>query len=173
MRRPITLLGLALALAACGDRDDPSTRELPAIQLPGTAVPYQAFPVGSTPSGVEWNSGFEAPVRLVIRDDAAWAEAWATLVKNYGEKLDRPAVDFSKDMLVLVGLGARPNTGYGVTIPSITDQGSGLAVAVLERRPGRDCVVGPAMTFVVVAVRLAQDARPVTFVEYGYDHTCG
>jgi len=168
MRRPITLLALGLALAACGDgRSGP-----PTIELPGTAVAYESFPLDWYPTGATWNPAWDLPVRAAVRSREDWDAAWATITGGQGVAPELPAIDFSSEMLLVVSLGMRPNGGYRLTVPAVSDPGDGLVAAVYEVRPGQGCFSTQALIFPAVGVRLARDARPVTFREYAYTEDC-
>src|SRR5437764_12715579 len=63
-------------------------------------------------------SGFTEPAELVLRDEAALANAWRTL-NNGVPGNPAPTVDFSKKMVVLLALGQRNTGGYAVRFDSM------------------------------------------------------
>ena len=90
----------------------------------------------------EWtNTGISESRRLVIRDANAWAGFWAEL--GVGE---RPAVDFTKDLVLVVAAGQRSTGGYGIEIERVTQTGGALTVEVQETSPGPNCVTTSALT---------------------------
>jgi hypothetical protein len=90
----------------------------------------------------EWtNTGISESRRLVIRDANAWAGFWAEL--GVGE---RPAVDFTKDLVLAVAAGQRSTGGYEIEIERVTQTGGALAVEVQETSPGPNCVTTSALT---------------------------
>jgi hypothetical protein len=91
-------------------------------------------------------SGFEDPVRTLITDDVAWAEAWATLHEGVTPQPPLPAIDFEGSVLVLAGMGMRPTGGYRVTIESVRAHEGVLYVTVRERSPGPTCGTYQALT---------------------------
>src|SRR5215208_5632559 len=128
MIRMHALSAILLALVlACGGQT-PAPREAPAV---GTAQPGEATQQ-SNPPGTEYpgKPGPDRPeqpsspslpfetvaqasvpgggggqVRQVIRDEAAWREAWAALgARQSSGASDPPAVDFTKDMVILAAM---------------------------------------------------------------------
>jgi hypothetical protein len=61
-------------------------------------------------------------------------------------------------------MGARPSTGFVVTIDDVPVHAGTFHVRVTERSPGRGCVVGHAITSPVHAVRPPREATSAQFV---------
>src|SRR3954468_7360824 len=80
----------------------------------------------------QWSrTGIGESRRLVIRDANAWAEFWSELGTG-----DRPAVDFTHNVVVAVAAGQRPSGGYEIAIDRIREAGGELTVDVVETAPG-------------------------------------
>jgi hypothetical protein len=98
---------------------------------------------------------FDAAVRLVVRDDAAWAEVWAP----------RPPVDFAKEMVLVASLGMRRTGGFAATIARADLAGGVLRVEVVEKRPGAGCMTTQSLTYPVALARVARHDGAVEFAD--------
>jgi hypothetical protein len=147
-----------MLLAACG----------------GTSAGASGALVGapaSPPTGRSYNAcGFKTVERTVIRSEAGWREAWAKLCES--PPAAAPAVDFSRDMLLVAALGQRPTGGYAVQIASANVAGGVLRVEVVETRPGIGCMTTQALTYPVAVARVPRHDGEVEFVERVDVHTC-
>jgi hypothetical protein len=111
----------------------------------------------------ENHSGLRSPLRAVLQDSAAFRELWdrATI----GHRL-LPAVDFTREMVVVAAMGARSSTRQSIHIQSVRAEGTALQVRVLLVPLGSGCVAGDMETYPVDIVRAPrEDRRVVTFVE--------
>lgn len=108
-------------------------------------------------------TGYEDPVRTVITDEEAWAEAWQILHAAVSPTPQRPDVDFDASVLVLAAMGERPSTGYSVNIEDIQHHDGVLYVSLLERSPGASCITGAALT---APAHVVQVPRAGTAVEF-------
>jgi hypothetical protein len=79
--------------------------------------------------------------RLVIRDANAWAQFWAELGVG-----DRPAVDFSKDVVIAAAAGQRSSGGYEIMVDRVTQQNGELTAEVVETVPGPNCMTTGSLT---------------------------
>lgn len=110
------------------------------------------------------NSGYETPATLVIRDSSAWAAAWNTIQMGVEPQPALPAVDFAKEMLVLVAIGQQPNGGHGVVITSSTYDSAGAVVVRAEHNaPGDNCMTSMALVQPVDLARVPQSDAAVRF----------
>jgi hypothetical protein len=99
--------------------------------------------------------------RLIIRDANAWADFWSEL--GVGE---RPAVDFTRDVVVAVAAGQRPSGGYEIAVEQVRQVNGELAVEVVETTPGPNCMTTASLTQPVdVIVVPALTATSWSFVE--------
>ena len=81
--------------------------------------------------------------RVLIRTETEWATLW----KQHAPDHPRPAVDFSKEMVVAVFMGSRPNAGFSTTITSATAGNGALIVRYKETMPGPSSVSAQILTF--------------------------
>jgi hypothetical protein len=97
------------------------------------------------------NSSMDDKRQAVVRTDAEWSRVWTL---HAGEKT-RPAVDFSKDMVLALFLGTRPTAGFTTEIVGVREEAGGtLIVSYKETRPAPGDVAAQILTspFHIVAV---------------------
>lgn len=96
-------------------------------------------------------SGFE--VRLV-REELEWRDVWARIAGRQLEPPAAPEVDFARTTLVLLALGERPSTGYGLELRALERRGASLFVHARETRPAPDSMQAQVLTspYLVLAV---------------------
>jgi protease stability complex PrcB-like protein len=107
----------------------------------------------------------EEALRLVVRDDAAWAAAWARLHRGDAAAPPRPAIDFAKEMVLVAALGMRRTGGFVATISRAELAGGVMRVEVLERQPGAGCMTTQALTYPVALARVARHDGEVEFTD--------
>jgi PrcB C-terminal len=99
--------------------------------------------------------------RLVIRDANAWANFWSELGVG-----DRPAVDFTRDIVLAVTAGQRPTGGYEIAVDRVRQANGELTVEVVETTPGPNCITTASLTQPVdIIVVPAVTARSWSFIE--------
>jgi hypothetical protein len=155
--RTTRLIPLMLAaLAACAESP---AGGLPLVDLPGQAV--AVTPVGERyPS---YYSGFEQSARIVVEDAEEWAQVWSRLWNNQHPVPPLPAVDFSREVVVVAAMGTRPNGGYSIRVQAAAVHEGSLTVRVVETSPGSRCVTTQAITTPTDVVRVARSGLPVRF----------
>jgi hypothetical protein len=168
-----TNLGTAVSIAASAMLFGCAT----VTSIPDDAVPLvtdaaraAAFEQATSP--YRHNSGFLQRERRVIRTGTDWQAAWQTLVKNSEPKPAAPAVDFTRDMVVLAAMGTRSSGGYSIQLRAFE---SSLAVfaEVVETSPGPTCMVTAALTQPVTLLLVPARAGDVKFIERSETRSCG
>ena len=125
------------------------------------------------PYSFSFNSGWDSPTRTVIRDQAAWEEAWARTHQGHTPVAPAPVIDFSKEMVILVATGVKPSGGYSIVIERAAEVAAdGIAVTVRSTSPGAQCYVTAALTQPVDIARVARRDGPVHFVERAEERDC-
>jgi hypothetical protein len=111
----------------------------------------------------QWtNTGISESRRLVIRDANTWARFWSEL--GVGE---RPAIDFSRNLVVAVAAGQRSSGGYEIAVRRVSQANGDLTIEVEETTPGPNCMTTSALTQPVDVVALpAVGARSWSFIEH-------
>jgi hypothetical protein len=128
---------------------------------PGAALPIRR--IG------QWTaSGLDSPVRKVIRDDSTYAQFWQALGAG-----QRPAVDFSRDVVIAVAAGQRPTGGHAIAVERVARAGKSMTVDVVETVPGPGCWTTQQITPpVVVVVVAAADAPTWSFSDRTRSQEC-
>ena len=103
----------------------------------------------------EWShTGIREARRMVIQEANTWAEFWSEL--GVGE---RPAVDFTRDIVIAVAAGERPGGGYEIAVNQVTQTNGELRVEVRETSPGPNCLSTSPLTQPVDVV-VVQGVKP-------------
>jgi hypothetical protein len=169
-RRAIALGGAyGLAVAVPLERAEPARRP----QVPDT-LPHLLDTVAGGILRV--NGGLRTRTRLVVRDSVTWDSLWTRIAANVvfrteGDSMrpvrfPLPAVDFSRDMVIVVSQGPMPSLQYGTRIERVRVAGRELRVDVCNWHPGRDAVQFWEVPYPVDIVRIARSALPVRFVDH-------
>ncbi len=112
------------------------------------AILQTAVPMRSIDQGL--NSDVDAARQVTIRTADEWSKLWT---QHAGER-KRPAVDFSKDVVVAVFMGTRPSAAFSIEIVGTRVDGATLVVTYKETRPAPGGVAAQILTspFHIVAV---------------------
>jgi hypothetical protein len=161
----------------------PAPAPTPTSQAPAPASAADPNAAGYAPSGYApyggqliqirrigqySTSGITTPARLVIRDDSSYASFWTSLGAGA-----RPAVDFSRDIVIVAAAGQRATGGNAIAVERVSRTGDGLAVEVVETNPGPGCMTTQALTQPVdVIVVAAADARTWSFSDQTRAQPC-
>jgi hypothetical protein len=117
------------------------------------------------PIADESTSGLGVPLREVVRDEARWALLWEQVYAAVTPRPPRPAVDFSRQMLIAVAAGTRPTGGFDIAVQAVSGRGNALQVEVLESCPAPGAMVSAGLTQPVMIVRLDAVALAPAFKE--------
>jgi len=111
-------------------------------------------------------SGFDTARREAIRSTAEWNFAWQELHSGISPGPPIPAIDFGREMVVLVAAGRRNNGCYGIEVTEITRREDGrVEIEVVESVPGPSCVCTEAITTPVHVIRTQRAWGAVSFRE--------
>jgi hypothetical protein len=88
-------------------------------------------------------SNIEDAKQVVVRTEAEWTRLW----QQHAPDRPRPAVDFSKETVIGVFMGSRPNAGFSTAIVSATEGGGALIVRYTDTRPARGALTAQILTF--------------------------
>jgi hypothetical protein len=122
------LLMTAVSSASCsgeGAKPVPPGNQAPPLEL--ETLVQQSIP----------GQGGET-VREVVRDQAAWAAMWAKLREGSALPETPPAVDFTKDMVIVAAMQTQSCVSR-VTVRSAAESGGELVIGILEAPPAPNC----------------------------------
>jgi len=131
--------------------------------------------LGPQRSGPRWSltdgSGLKERLRTVIRTREAWVEMWKRIYNaNPDEAMALlPEVDFSREMLIVAALGARPTGGYGIIVDSACEREKELQIVVRSLSRVKCGAVTQSLTQPLDIVRLPKSKLPVVFCEIEED----
>ena len=119
----------------------------------------------------EWkgfNAAQEKPKKLVVKDQKAWKDAWATMKGNIQPKPEPPKVDFGKHEVIVVFMGRKMTGGYAVKIVRVYDNDKRI-VTVKETSPRPDGMVTMVVTLALTspyhAVVVPKTTKAVEFAK--------
>lgn len=117
------------------------------------------------------STGFDEPTELVIGDRRALESAW-TLLFNHVQGNPPPAVDFTRETVILVALGAHRSGGYAVHVDAVTRSGDDAVVRYTATSPGPACMSTQALTAPADVVRAPRIAGQVRFERHDAVMAC-
>ena len=125
----------------------------------------------------EGQNGFMEPLEMIIRNQVQWEDVWFELHPDPGQP-PPPPVDFSREQVVVVMLGARPSTGYFVHVDCVKeiggpDGGPHTIVDYTEEIPGPDCEVLWVITFPFQLVKTPLTVANDHFFRNEHVYSCG
>lgn len=187
MRTSLPFVRLSLAaplafvlLAACGRSkpasgpdvrgDAPSISEREARARAGAVrlEPYQSVDHAFRDA----KSHLTHSVRLTVQDSADWRAVWARIA-GPNSRTPAPAVDFSREMLLVAGMGEQPCMGYLINIDTVfRDDERRIYAVVRERHRGAGCGCLNEVVSPVDVIRVPRTIRPVTFLERRESNVC-
>jgi hypothetical protein len=105
---------------------------------------------------------------VVIQDANSWAEFWSELGVG-----NRPAVDFTRYIVIAVAAGERSSGGNEIAVTQVTQTDGELRAEVQETALGPNCVTTSALTQPVDVV-MVQGVKPKSwsFVERREVRSC-
>jgi hypothetical protein len=125
----------------------------------GGTRPFPRPPVNIFPS--------DTALRLVIKNRDEFSDFWNRFTARIppgNEIPPPPEIDFSKEMVVVAAMGARPSSGYWIIIDGACEVDGRVQVFVTNV-DGAACGQFPTETHPADAVRLPQTDLPVAFRE--------
>jgi hypothetical protein len=156
-------LTVVLGAWACSDTASPPGE-------PGANVPVVRL--RSEPYSFAYYSGFDKADRIVIRDAVTWQSVWKDVWSGDSEVPPVPAVDFSREMVLVAALGARSSGGYGIMIDGANETVTGGINVTIRSISPLNCVVTEAFTQPIDIARLPIRSGRVEFTERSEVRRC-
>lgn len=124
----------------------------------GESVTYSTIEKGTT-------SGFQSPLQMFITSEKDWIELWEKRQGLGAPKNTHPAVDFTRDVVIVAALGAKNTGGYSIEIAKIIRTKENIEVTVRIGSPPEGTKPGGGPTSPFVLARMKKPEKPVTFKE--------
>lgn len=153
-RLRFALLTVVVACGGAASGSHPSTTASP------TSLPLHRL---QERAPFAYASGYDTAETVVIRTGAAWRAAWTRIHGGMMPLPVMPAIDFSRNVVVLVAVGTQSSGGHGVAITRADLDAGTVTVHAVHTLPGPGCGVTMALTQPVDVVRLATTAQTITF----------
>jgi hypothetical protein len=128
------MIALAVALAA-----------MLAQPPPGYRNPKEMMLEAATTRTIEKGdqSNIEDARQVLLRSEAELRQLW----QHHSPDRPMPKIDFSREMVVGVFMGSRPNAGFSTAIVSATAAKGALMVRYTETRPPAGSITAQILTF--------------------------
>jgi hypothetical protein len=120
------------------------------------AVPFETIEQGV-------DSGYRDRTAIVVRTPEEWRQVWERHAAPRAPHPERPAVDFHREMVIAVFLGAQPTGGFTIEVKRIEQRVDGVHVVIEETAPPQDAMVTQAFTSPYHLVRIRRLDRSVIF----------
>jgi len=107
-----------------------------------TVTGAQTYAIRSLKKGTF--SGIREVKQEVVKSADAWEKLWKQHSTGSSDKI--PAVDFSKEMVVVATLGTKRTGGYTIEIEGVEAKGKTLNISVKKTSPPPDAMTIQALT---------------------------
>ncbi len=164
MNRTLPILFAAVLLTSCPHNG----------LRPGAPIDLTRITPGA-PARVYY-SGLRDAGRTAVFDAATFETVWQHAFKGLDPAPPVPAVDFSREFVIVAALGERSSGGYAIDVTGAALQGNVVVADVLTTSPGKTCVVTRALSqpLDIVKLPLPASGRPeVSFLEQSVVRDCG
>jgi PrcB C-terminal len=110
------------------------------------------------------NTGFNQPADKVVTSKKEFARVWSQVYANFSPQPKVPAIDFSKEMILVIAMGQQTSGGHSIRVERIWDNGGErTGVISMGHSPGKGCMTPASMTAPVEIVRLERPRKPIKF----------
>jgi hypothetical protein len=110
------------------------------------------------------HSAIDERTELVIRSEAEWKKWWADHISQGDENNAAPPIDFTKEIILVAGMGTKNTGGFSIECSSIKREGNVLTATFQTRSPAPDAMVTMALTAPCIIIAVPQHAGEVKFV---------
>ena len=129
----------------------------------GAANGAQTLPIRSLKKGAF--SGIREVKQEVVKSADAWEKLWKQHATAAGESEKIPAVDFSKEMIVVATMGTKRTGGYTIEIVGVEAKDKTLRISVKKTSPPPDAMTIQALTAPFHFVAVPKNNLKPEFVE--------
>lgn len=91
-------------------------------------------------------SGVSERMAVVLTDEQAWRNHWQQHAARVVPVPPAPAIDFSKESVLVVYMGEKTSGGYSIEVTGVQKENGRLAVSVRQTSPGPGTMTTMALT---------------------------
>ena len=139
------------------------------LDKPGVEWKVPPLPIrfGSTRYGPIWQFLYDNdnPFRLIIKNRDEFSKFWDRFRNQRGFLPPLPEVDFSKEMIVVVGLGLRPSPGFVIMIDGACEVDGKVELFISKVEDGPCSPTLGVTTAPADIVRIPRSDLPIKFRE--------
>lgn len=99
----------------------------------------------------------------VVKDSARWKAIWTEHAGKSTAPL--PAVDFSKEFVIVAAMGQRPTGGYSIHVAKVDSSENKLKVYIERKSPAKGTMTIQVLTSPFEFVAVPKTDLPIQFVE--------
>lgn len=107
--------------------------------------------------------GYEEPKVLVIQNNEDYQTVMNKVYENLDQRPNIPEIDFTKETLIAVFMGAKNTGGYSIHVEKIYGSSKSLTVNVKEISPGKNCTVQQMVTHPFQIIRMKKFNELIKF----------
>ncbi len=134
------------------------------IPVPGRSIPYWRFEARP-------GFGLPTPEQAIIADESSWKAFWIAAHASQSAAPPLPAVNFSREVVLVASMGRRSSTGYSISMLPLYSA-RGMEIQVTNKAPGKNCGTAPTETSPTDVIRIAKTSMPVTFTSRSISQDC-
>ena len=123
----------------------------------------QSLPIRSLKKGAF--SGIREVKQEIVKSADAWEKLWKQHSTAVGQSEKIPAVDFSKEMVVVATMGTKRTGGYSIEIVGVEARDKALRISVKKSSPPPDAMTIQALTSPFHFVAVPKSNLKPEFVE--------
>ena len=139
------------------------------LEKPGVEMRVPPLPIrfGATRYGPIWQFLYDNdnPFRLIIKNRDEFSKFWNRFTSQDGFLPPLPEVDFSKEMIVVVGMGLRPSPGFVIMIDGACEVDAKVELFISRVDDGPCFPTLGVTTAPADIVRIPRSDLPIVFHE--------
>lgn len=132
----------------------------------GTRLDFQTIDKGA------W-SGHTEQAYYVIQNLEEWVHVWNQHQQIFIPQHPHPEINFSEATVIAVFMGMCRTTGHSVEVKEVIDTGLTIVVKVEKVHPGKNCIVGLALTYPYHIIKICKINKHVIFQTTERIANCG
>lgn len=115
------------------------------------------------------NSDYSERVFYTISNEQDWNE----LMDKAISQTNIPAIDFTKEMLIVAFQGKKPTGGYSIEISNLKKKDGIIGVTIVESEHGSDCITAQVITSPFHIVKISKTSDKFEYILTKKTVSCG